>query len=183
MNDEKIIALFCTRNEGAIMELDKLYGKYFLKIAYTVLHNDEDAKEAVNDAYLKAWDTIPPEKPHNLKAFIGVSVRQISINRLEKNTAKKRGGGEYCAVLDEISEIVGNDEDYTDTLALKNAINEFLRSLSNETRRIFIKRYWHMNPISEIARELYISESKVKSILLRTRQKLKKYLENEGIEI
>ena len=185
MTDEKIVELFWDRSEKAISETENLYGRYFHYIAYGILLNDEDAKEIVNDAYLKAWNSIPPEKPKNLKGFIGRITRQLSINRLEKMTAQKRGGGEYNIAIEEIKEIVSGDGELTldEKNELREVIERFLRSLPDEQRRIFIKRYWYMKSISQISKDLFISPSKVKSTLMRTRQKLKNYLIEEGIQL
>ena len=181
MTDEQIITLYWDRSETAIAETDNKYGRYFHYIAFGILCDDEDAKETVNDTYLKAWDTMPPQKPNHLKAFLGRITRQLSINRLERNTAKKRGGSQYDLALEELRDcIADNGEDYADITALRDCLNSFLRYLPEEARRVFIRRYWHMQPIAQIADGLSISESKVKSLLMRTREKLKQHLIYEG---
>ena len=181
MTDEKIIALFWQRSETAIAETSKLYGRYFHSVAFGILRNEEDAKETVNDTYLKAWNSIPPQWPHHLKAFLGRITRQLSINRLEHNSAKKRAGSQYQLALDELSEcIVQSQEDFADTIALRDSLNQFLHSLPPEARRIFIRRYWHLHSVKEIADTYSISESKVKSLLMRTRNKLKQHLMEGG---
>ena len=183
MLDSRIVELYWARSEQAIDETDKIYGRYFYSIAYGILRDDEDSKEIVNDTYIKAWNNIPPERPKNLKAFLGRITRQLSINRLEKNLAKKRGGGQYVLALEEIEECIPDRDNDVDTEELRDALNRFLRSLPDEPRRIFIRRYWHMSSIYEIARDFDMSESKVKSMLMRTREKLKKYLLREGLSI
>lgn len=183
MLDSRIVELYWARSEQAIDETEKIYGRYFYSIAYGILRDDEDSKEIVNDTYIKAWNNIPPERPKNLKAFLGRITRQLSINRLEKNLAKKRGGGQYVLALEEIEECIPDRDNDVDTEELRNALNRFLRSLPDEPRRVFIRRYWHMSTISEIARDFSMSESKVKSMLMRTREKLKKYLLREGLSI
>ncbi len=186
MTDNEIIKLYWERSEKAIEETEKAYGRYFNYIARKVVCNDEDAKEIVNDTYLKAWNNIPPERPNNLKAFLGRITRQLSINRLELNTAKKRASGQYLIVLEELEGCIPDGDDGSDlneTIALRCAINGFLRSLPAESRRVFIRRYWHMYSISEIAKDFSMSESKVKSMLMRLREKLKKYLEQEGFSV
>ena len=183
MTDSSIVDLYWARSERAIEETDKLYGRYFHSIAYRILCDDEDSKEIVNDAYIKAWNNIPPERPNNLKAFLGRITRQLSINRLEKNLAKKRGEGQYVLALEELSECIADSDSYVNSAELKNALNGFLRSLPDDARRVFIRRYWHMSSISEIACDFEMSESKVKSMLMRTRNKLKKYLLREGFSI
>ena len=183
MIDSRIVDLYCARSEQAIDETDKLYGRYFHSVAYGILRDDEDSKEIVNDTYIKAWNSIPPERPNNLKAFLGRITRQLSINRLEKNLAKKRGGGQYLLALEELEECIPDRDHDVDASELRHALNEFLRELAEEPRRVFIRRYWHMSSISEIARDFEMSESKVKSMLMRTREKLKKYLLREGFGI
>lgn len=186
MTDESIIELFWNRSETAISETEQLYGRYFHSIVYGILWNEEDAKEVVNDMYLKAWETIPPERPIYLKAFLGRITRQLSIKRLERNTAKKRGVTQSVLVIDELAECIpdGNGvEDFADMTALRDTLNTFLRSLKPEVRVVFVRRYWHMQSISIIAQECAMSESKVKSMLMRTRNKLKKYLSEEGYVI
>jgi RNA polymerase sigma-70 factor (ECF subfamily) len=183
MTDEKIIDLYWARSEKAIEETDRAYGRYFTSIAYGILKNQEDAKETVNDTYLAAWNSMPPERPRHLKAFLGAVTRRLSINRAEYNRAKKRGGGEYTLVLDELAECVSGSEDLAESVALQNALNGFLRNLKPEPRRVFILRYWHMRSVEELATELGMSESRVKSMLMRTRKSLKKYLVQEGFVI
>ena len=185
MTDERIVELYWERSERAIEETDKAYGRYFHYIAYSILRDEEDSCEIVNDTYLKAWNTIPPERPNPLKAFLGRITRQLSINRLEANRTQKRGGGQYLIALDELEECIpdGNGgADIAETAALRDLLCRFLRSLPDEQRRVFIRRYWHMSQISEIADDFSMSESKVKSLLMRTREKLKKYLVAEGFD-
>ena len=176
MIDSKIVDLYWARSEQAIEQTDKTYGHYFYSVAYSILRNHEDSREIVNDTYLKAWNSIPPARPNNLKAFVGRITRQLSINRLEKNLAKKRDGGQSEMALDELAECIPDKDNDVNAAELRNAINAFLRSLPDEPRRVFIRRYWHMSRISEIANDFSMSESKVKSMLMRTREKLKKYL-------
>ena len=182
MTDERIVALFWERSETAIAETDKAYGHYFHYIAFGILGSDEDAKEIVNDTYLKAWNTIPPQRPHHLKAFLGRITRQLSINRLEHNSAQKRAGSQYQFALDELSECIAqNQEDFADTIALRDSLNQFLHALPTDARRVFIRRYWHLHSIAEIAAGFSMSESKVKSLLMRTRKKLKQHLTEGGL--
>jgi RNA polymerase sigma-70 factor (ECF subfamily) len=182
MTDFDIIQLYFERSERAIEETERAYGKYCRYIANEILRNIEDSEEVVNDTYLKTWESIPPQNPSSLKLFLGKITRFLSINRLEHRNAQKRGGGQLDLVLDELYGVVPSGEGgVVDEIALKDAINVFLRSLSAEKRRIFIRRYWYMSPISEIADDFSVSEGKVKMILSRTRKELKKTLEKEGI--
>lgn len=183
MTDEQIIQLYWERSETAIAETDSRYGRYFHYIAFGILANDEDAKETVNDTYLKAWNCMPPQRPNRLKAFLGRITRQLSINRLEYNTAQKRAGSQYWIALEELNNCIPNNDngmDFADTAALREFLNSFLLSLSVTARRIFIRRYWHMHSIAQIAEDFSFTESKVKSTLMRTREKLKQQLIYEG---
>lgn len=183
--DERILELFWKRSEDAIREAEKAYGRYLHYISYGILKNDDDARETVNDVYWKAWNVIPPQRPNPLRAFLGRIARQLSINRLEERLAQKRGGGQYALALEELEECIShpNEEDPADRIALQDALNKFLRSLPKEARRIFLRRYWYMQSVGEIAKALSVSESKVKSVLFRTRNKLKEHLEKEGFTV
>ncbi len=184
MTDEIIIGLYLERSETAIAETQRLYGRYFTSIAYGIVWNDSDAEEVVNDTYLHAWNTIPPEHPENLRAFLGRITRQLAIKRLEKNTAKKRGEGQYASVIDELAECISdNNADFADTVILRDVLNRFLHTLPAEVRGVFIRRYWHMQSIEDIALSCRMSESRVKSMLFRTRKKLKAYLNEEGFSV
>ena len=185
MTDEIIIGLFTARSETAIAETQRLYGRYFYSIAHGIVWNDSDAEEVVNDTYLHAWNTIPPEHPDSLKAFLGRITRQMAIKRLEHNTAKKRGEGQYLSVIEELEECIPDDdgEDIPDMLSLRDVLNRFLHTLPKDVRGVFIRRYWHMQSIAQIATVCSMSESKVKSQLMRTRKKLRKYLMEEGFSV
>ena len=183
MKDEAIIDLFWARSEAAIAETDRTYGRYCRSVAYGILRVHEDAEETVNDTWLKAWDTIPPERPYHLKGFLGRITRQLSINRLERETAQKRGAGQYALALEELAECIpdrSRGEDLAELTALRDALNRFLRSLPAEPRAVFLRRYWYTQSIAEIAAGCGMSRSKVKSMLLRTRNRLRKALTEEG---
>ena len=186
MKDEAIIELFWARSEAAIDETDRAYGRFCQSIAYSILRVHEDAEETVNDTWLKAWDAIPPERPHHLKGFLGRITRQLSINRLERETAQKRGARQYALALEELAECIpdqSRSEDLAELTALRDALNRFLRSLPTEPRSVFLRRYWYAQSIAEIAAGCGMSESKVKSMLLRTRNKLRKMLTEEGFAL
>ena len=186
MDDKTILELYMERSEDAIKETEKAYGRYCHYIAYTILHSDEDAEEIVNDTLLKAWQVIPPQKPDPLKGFLGQITRRLSINRLEIYTAQKRGAGQYALTLEELSECLPTEErgeDIANMAALTDILNRFLRALPLEAWRVFIRRYWYTASVSEIATAFSMSESKVKSILHRTRGKLKIILEKEGYDL
>ena len=185
MDDKEIIDLFNERSEQAISESEKKYGKYCYSIAYRIVENEDDAKEIVNDTYLKAWNTIPPKNPDSLCGYFGIIARSTAIDKLRYNISEKRTSSRVDLAIDELSECIpkADTSDIVDSMALGNAISMFLSSLSERNRNIFIRRYWYVDSISEISDNLSISENAVKSILHRMRNTLKKYLEKEGVEI
>ena len=184
MEDERIVELYLERSETAIAETQKKYGKYCHYIAYNILNSNPDAEECVNDTYLRVWDSIPPQKPKLFKSFIGRITRNLALDRYDRERALKRRGNTEL-VFEEIGECVPEDDgrDMTDEIALRDAINGFLASLPEETRIIFMRRYWYLSPVAHIAGDLGLSVSNVKVILMRTRKKFKAYLEKEDIRI
>lgn len=186
MLDEHIVELYFERNENAIRETDIKYGKYCRAIANNILQDDGESEECLNDTYYKAWHSIPPARPSKLPAYLGKITRRLALNRYEKMSAQKRGGGNTAAVLDELAECVPDrtsSGDITQELIITQTLNRFLEALSDQNRKIFVRRYWYMSSIKEIADEYRIGESKVKMILHRSREKLKMLLEEEGIII
>jgi len=184
MNDSQIVALYWSRDEQAIAETRVKYGQYCYAIAYNILHHSEDAEECVNDTYLNAWNAMPPHKPSILSTFLGKITRCLALDRLRRYTAEKRGGGQVALSLDELAECITDGKSIDDNLhaeELSKHIDSFLRSLPSAQRSIFICRYWFFDPISDIAKQFGYTESKIKTTLLRTREKLKKYLEKEDI--
>ena len=185
MEDTKIIELFLERSEEAILETDKKYGKYCYVIAYNILYSEPDCEEWVNDTYLRVWETIPPQKPNAFSAYLAKITRNLALNRHAYNSRKKRDSS-FDLVLDEISEMLPDPStapDSADDIALREAINSFLRSLSAETRIIFVRRYWYNSTIADIATEYSVSVGTVKSTLSRTRKKFRDHLQKEGISI
>lgn len=182
MEDQGIIALFFARSERAIEETDKKYGGYCYSIAYNILSNREDSEESVNDTYLAAWNTIPPRNPNFFNAFLAKITRYISIDRWRKNSTKRRGGGQIILALEELGECIagGNVETGFARAELTKVINEFLSSLSESERNVFLCRYWYMDSIQTISQISGFSQSKVTSMLHRTRGKLRKVLREEG---
>lgn len=184
MQDERIIRLYFQRSEDAVKETEKKYGRYCHRIAFNILHSDTDSEECVNDTYLRAWNSIPPTRPAKLSAFLGRITRHLALNRYEKSAAKKRGGGNVAAVLDELSECIPDasaSQDITQEFIITETLNRFLADLPEQSRIVFVRRYWYLSPIKEIAHDYAMGESKVKMILLRTRNELKQLLEEEGI--
>jgi len=183
VEDHEIVDLFWNRSETAILETKEKYSGYCHYISYNILRSDEDVEECINDAYLNTWNSIPPNRPESLRTYLGKIVRNISINLYNKKNAQKRPK-KTGRIIDEFYECLpANETALDDELALKELINNFLASLKQNTRIIFIHRYWYMCSVREIASRLNISESNVKITLLRTRNSLKKYLEKEGISI
>ncbi len=186
MDDQQILGLYLERSETAIAETAKKYNRYCNKIAFNILHSQEDVEECVSDTYLKAWDSIPPNEPQSLAAFLGKITRNLSLNRWKLLSAQKRGGGQMVAVLSELEECVAGADTIESSLEekeLTRTINTFLKAQPKESRKIFVKRYWYLHSVAEISEQMGISQSKVKSALFRTRNKLKDKLQKEGITI
>lgn len=183
MEDDRIVELYWSRSETAITETAAKYGSYLSSISYHILADREDAKECVNDTYHNAWDAMPPHRPSILSAFLGKITRRISIDRWRRLNAEKRGGGEIIFALEELEDCVsgvGSVEDEIQRQELRKLYRDFLNTLPDTERRVFLCRYWYMNSIGEIAREFGFSKSKVASMLHRTRGKLRTVLEKEG---
>ncbi len=183
MMDEQIVALYWERAEQAIAETAAKYGRYCHTISYTILSSHEDAEECVNDTYIQAWDCIPPHRPSILSTFLGKITRRISIDRWRKRTARKRGGGELPLVLDELAECISDNdgpEQELDREQLSEVINTFVHSLPIMEQKVFLCRYWYMNSVNTIGKRFDYSESKVKTMLHRTRNKLRTVLSKEG---
>lgn len=183
MEDSKIVELYWQRQESAISATAVKYGKYCHTIAYNILYNQEDAEESVSDTYLAAWKNMPPHRPSILSAFLGKLTRRISLNKWRRTTTKKRGGGEMPLALEELSECIPSGESvegYIEGKELARTLNTFMGSLPDTERDVFISRYWFLASVKEISEKFGFSESKVKSMLLRTREKLRKILAQEG---
>ena len=183
MQDSQIVDLYWRRNEAAIDQTDKKYGRYLTKIAYNILADREDSQESVNDTYLAAWNSMPPHRPDVLGTYLGKLTRRISIDFFRKRTSQKRGGGEYALSLQELESCIsgGNTtEQALDLQLLSEAIETYLRSVTQEARNVFIGRYYYLDPVKKIAGYCRISESKTKILLHRTRQGLWEYLQKEG---
>ena len=183
MEDKKIVELYWERKEEAISETAKKYGRYCYGISYGILHSEEDAEECVNDTYARAWEAMPPQRPQRLPSFLGRITRNISLDRYDRSKAQKRASG-VALIYDELEELISDgSESGLDSFVLRDAINSFLAKLPKRSRIIFVRRYWYLSPISEIAEDMGLSESNVKAILFRARAKLKAYLEKEGISV
>lgn len=183
LDDKELIALYFDRNELAVAETQRKFGGYLYTIAHNILGSVQDAEECVNDVLMRLWDHIPPARPENVYAYFASVARSVATQRYKMQRAKKRGGGEVTFVLDELHDCCGDPdtvEQLTDSRSLREAITAFLETLKPEPQKIFVQRYWYVCSIEEIADDLGISKSKVSVTLMRTRQKLRKHLEQEG---
>ena len=183
MHDDAIVALYWQRDESAITVTQEKYNAYLMKIARNILNDTEDSEESVNDTYLAAWNSMPPQKPVVLSAYLGKITRRISISLFRKRNADKRRDGEFALSLDEMEEVFTDHmepEKEIEAGLLGELLNQFLRSLKPDERRTFIGRYYYMDPLKEVAAYCGMSESKAKTMLFRTRVKLKEYLAKEG---
>ena len=160
MEDKEIVQLYLDRSERAIDETQKKYGKYCSRIATNILASKEDADECVNDTYVRTWNAIPPHVPQRLQTFLGKITRNLALDRYAKNP-----------------------ESPTEDILLKDALNTFLAKLPKHTRILFLRRYWYLCSVKEIASSMNLTESNVKVTLYRTRLQLKEFLEKEGIEL
>ena len=178
MGDKEIVALFFKRDEKAISETAKKYGELCRAVSARILSDSRDAEECVSDAYLAAWNRIPPEKPRSLGAFLSRLVRNISVDRLREKTAEKRGGGTATELLDELDECLSDRsaEDRYIEAETVSEINKFLGKLSKRERDIFVLRYYHGYGVKEIADKTGLAENNVRANLSNTRKKLREYL-------
>ena len=185
MEDFEIVNLYWARSEDAISQTAEKYGHYCRAIARRILSNREDAQESVNDTYFAAWNAMPPHRPAALQIFLGKITRRLSLKKWRDQNRCKRGGGQTALVLDELAESIpaGNGvEDQILGAELVRALNGFLEDLPQTERRVFLYRYWYLTYIGEISREFVFSPSKIKSMLHRTRGKLRSFLQKEGWE-
>ena len=178
IEDEKIIDLFFNRSEKAIQELDIKYGKVCHKLSYNILNNKQDAEECVNDAYLGAWNAIPPTRPNPLLSYIVKIVRNISLKIYWRKEAAKRSG-HYKIALEEIEGYITDQktvEDEIEARELARIIGEFLDTLTLENRVIFMRRYWFADSYRDIAEFMGLSEKNISVRLTRIREKMNQYL-------
>ena len=186
MKDQEIVGLYWDRNEDAIQQTQMKYEAYLSKVAYNILADFEDSKECVNDTYLAAWNSMPTNRPNNLATYLGKIIRQISIDVFRKKHREKRYSSEYAISLDELGDSFSDGttpEQELDAKLLDEAINRFVSALPEMTQRAFVGRYYYFDALKDIASYCGMTESKVKILLFRTRQKLKLYLKKEGYEV
>ena len=185
MDDLRIIELYNERNEDAISETGNKYGSLLYRIAINILSRHEDSEEVVNDTYAKAWNSIPPEKPNILSAYLGKITRNLSINRWHSRTSQKRGGGMEL-LLSELEDCIPSQENVEkgfESNDLVQAIDSWLGTLTINDRVLFLRRYWYCDAVNTLAKECGTSPNKLAGKLYRLRQDLKKVLESEGITL
>ena len=182
MTDGKIVDMLWNRDEGGVALCESKYKKYCMKIAYRILGDLRDSEECVSDAFLAAWNTIPPKRPENLKTYLAKLTRNLSVNRYKAYSAEKRGGGAVDTSMEEIEACLpsrDSTEAVVDSIVLTELLDKFLAEIPKEARIMFVRRYWYFSSVRDIAEDLSVSESKVKITLMRTRKKLAEYLEKE----
>lgn len=184
MEDNRILELYWARDERAVEETQKSYGRYCYHIAWNILFEKEDSEECVNDTWLHAWNAIPPKKPDRLAVFLGTITRNLSLDRWKKKRSAKRGGGRLQQTLDELEECLPaahGVEDQVEAAELERLLNGFLRMLPERECNIFLRRYWYAEEYQAIADRYGMKLNTVKTVLFRTRKRLKEYLEGEGV--
>jgi RNA polymerase sigma-70 factor (ECF subfamily) len=182
--NSELIELYERRSESAIGETARQYGTYCLSIAMNILRNREDAEECVQDAYLNAWNSIPPQRPEVFSAFIGRITRNLSLNKYKAFNAKKRGGNEVALALSELESCIPtaqNVEVDVENSDLVQIVKDYLSTIRKEDKIFFILRYWYNDSVAEIAEQFNCGIGKINMSLHRTRKKLKTYLERRGI--
>lgn len=186
MQDNQIVQLYLDRDESAITCTQTKYDRYLIKVAYNILKDIEDSRESVNDTYLAAWNSIPPNIPEILSLYLAKLTRRISVDIFRKRNRSKRRPSQYALSISELEECVSDGtsvEGTSEFNRLTESINSFLLTLSPDARNTFIGRYYFLDSVKEVARYCGMSEAKAKSMLYRTRCALKKYLEKEGFDI
>ena len=184
MEDTHIIELYFRRSETAIQETNRKYGAYCLSIAGNILKNSQDAEECVNETWLRAWQSIPPNIPQKLRLYLGKITRNLAFDCYRRMSAEKRGG--TLTVLEELDECTADTVDIENEIQarqLQEVISAFLKKQPDKYRTIFLRRYFYAQPLGEIAAELGISENYAAVILGRMRKKLRQYLQKEGFGI
>lgn len=182
MEDKKIVDMFFSRDEQAIEQVQKKYGAYLYAVANNILASESDSEECINDAYHKAWQTIPPARPEYLGAYLAKAVRNCALSKRKADSAQKRSAN-VDAVFLEAVELIPDSLDIADEVAVRDTVNAFLSSLPKRTRMIFMRRYWFYDSIEMISDRFELTRNNVKVILKRTRDRFKTFLEREGISV
>lgn len=182
MDDEIIIRLFFERDEQALAETGAKYGAYCFAVANNILKDPRDAEECVNDTWLRAWNAIPPKRPKRLKYYLLKIARNLALDRYESRRAQKRGGGDVELAIEELDGVSdGRSDVFGEFMArkLEECIADFVHDLPEKERTVFIRRYFHLDSVPDIAKRCGLSEKTVAPMLSRTRKKLKVFLEKE----
>lgn len=183
LSDNEIIALYWDRNEKAIKHTDDKYRAYLLKIANNILKDMQDSEECLNDTYLCAWNTIPPERPYLLKAYLASIIRNQSLRVCRKQNAQKRTAQSQAVSLSELEDVLADCHETENARMLAITIEKFIVSLDREQRYIFLSRYYFGKPIDDVASEMGVSRSKVSKQIAYIKQALREKLAEEGIGV
>lgn len=181
--EDTILNLLHSRDESSIRQMEDHYGPYCSRIARNILEDPEDVEEIISDTWLRAWNSIPPAKPDNLKLYLGRITRNLAFDRFRSQARKKRGGGETMTALEELAECIGTAEGpeaVVEAKELQKAVNAFLATLPKRDRQIFLLRYFYTETTEAIANRYAIRPALVRTVLSRTRKKLKAHLIKEG---
>ena len=183
MHDEEIIALYWKRDSDAIARTEAAYGAGCRALARRILRSREDAEECVNDSYYRLWDSIPPAKPQSLFAYLSRILRNLCLDRLREQSARKRGGSDVTVALEELENVCGKSDVESSYSAkeLGQAVDAFLRTQPQRSRSVFLRRYFYLESRAEIAQRYGITAAQVSVILSRVRKKLRTYLMKEGL--
>ena len=186
MEDQRILAAFEQRDETALQAVQTRYGAYLRTVAGRILDRTEDAEEGVSDALLAAWNSIPPQHPENLKTYLAKLTRRACLKILRTQQSERRGGKAVTLAFEELDECLADaspsPEEKAVSRSLTESLNRFLEGLPKTERALFIRRYWYFLSVKELSAQFGFTESKTESMLLRTRRKLRVYLEKEGYE-
>lgn len=186
MEDAQIIELYFARDEQAVARTDEKYGRYCFCLANSILESDQDAEETVSDTYLRAWNAIPPARPRVLRLFLARITRNLAFSHWRENHAEKRGGGQMTLILEELDECIpapGGSEENLEGKELAERIRQFLDTLSQKERSMFLRRYFYAEQTEQIAARYQMKPESARKQLLRTRKKLKDYLNREGYAV
>lgn len=184
MEDSRIIDLYWARSEEAIQQTDRKYGFYCRRIADNILRDTRDTEECISDTWLRAWNAMPPQRPERLRLFLGTITRNLALDRWRRDRIRRQSGGQVDLALAELEDCIAigdGEEHWMEKMVLKDVLNRFLTDLPRENRIIFLRRYWYLCSVREIARGMGLSESKVKMSLMRSRNKLREMLGKETI--
>ena len=184
MDDRELIELYESRDERAIVGTAEKYGSYCRSIGTNILHSSEDCEECFNDALMKLWETIPPEKPRDLGAYLATAMRNLALSRYRKRTAQKRAGDQVALALEELSEVLadrGGTAEALEARELMQGVNEFLHGLPKKKRLLFVRRYYYLDSVADAAKRSGTDSARAAVALFRIRKKLAQYLKQQGL--